>query len=72
VIILKNPHIFFRWVGNPLQCDQSEKSSYFSAGLGTHYNVTTFEKTLYLPPWAGNTLQCDRFQKILVLFPLGW
>jgi hypothetical protein len=45
-----------------------EKSSYFSTGQVTHYNVTTFEKSSYFSHWTGNPLQYDHFWKILVFF----
>jgi len=47
VTIFEKSSYFSHWAGNPLQCDQFEKSSYFSTGQVTHYNVTICEKSLY-------------------------
>jgi hypothetical protein len=40
--------VFFHWAGHPLQCDHPEKSSYFSTGQVTHYNVTNLKKSSYV------------------------
>ena len=57
-----------------------EKSSYFSIGQVTHYNVTTGQVTHYnvtnmknprIFHWVGNPLQCDHPEKLSYFSIIG-